>query len=529
MRANRYITLKRSAAIWLFTLSLPCVATVSSEDLIFPRQRATDVQETNSPSLIQWSSDYRDDRVWQLDWLDQDGQSEKNDWLTSAAEPVRESTKLELSPPEQQEWSELEWETEVESAEPKDAAVVEPKPLQKVFAGYDQGFVIATGPDLKLKADSQPFSLRMNGYGQLRQSIFDSHNANPDLNQLEIKRARFILTGHAFTTDLTYFVQVDGRSNAGERLYLLDYYLDYDIGHGQFDLPERAFGVKAGLYKLPFSFSRWGSGKELQFTDRSMASIFFDINRSLAWGLYGHTDALPSPLDWEVALCNGFITGLADTGTSSGQLDNNSAVSGRVSSVPIGTWGGNDIADLEFHEQLATRMGAGFAVSTIDRSGTSEFSSQTVVDSGRPLANILPLAANGYTASLYSLDASLKYRGLSLTSEYYFRNISDIRGTALPTLYDHGLWLESGYFLVPNQWQVLSRWSRVQGNSGTLGGRDQSSDEVAVGLARFFSGQNLRLTVDATHLNGASINSPVLDISPGDDGWLYRTQLQFGF
>lgn len=528
MRASRYITLKSSLASWIFALSLLCVTTVSSDDVTFTHQISTEVQQTNSPSLIQWSPEYWDDGVWQLDWLQQEGQAEKNDWITTAAEPARERATPELRPPEQEVWSELEWETEVASAEPTDAAGAEPMPLQKVFAGYDQGFVIAGGPDIKLDADSQPFRLRINGWGHLRQSVLDSHNANPDLNQLEIKRARIVFSGHAFTTDLTYFVQIDGRSNAGERLYFLDYFLDYDIGHGQFDLPERALGMKAGLYKLPFSFSRWASGKELQFADRSMASIFFDINRSLAWGLYGHTDALPSPLDWEIALGNGFTTGLADTGNS-GQLDNNMAISGRVSSIPIGTWGGNDMADLEYHEQLTTRIGGGFAVSTIDRSGAAEFSSQTVVDSGRPLANILPLAASSYTASLYSLDASLKYRGLSLTNEYYFRHISDIRGVDLPTLFDHGMWLEAGYFLVPNQWQVLSRWSRVQGNSGTLGGRDRSSDEVAVGLARYFRGQNIRLTVDATHLNGAAINSPVLDIAPGDDGWLYRTQLQFGF
>ncbi len=396
------------------------------------------------------------------------------------------------------------------------------------FAGYDRGFVIASGADSDRQTDRQPYSLRINGYGQLRNTVFDSENANPGLNQLQLKRARLIFSGHAFSTDFFYFVQMDGRSNAGDALRLLDYYCTFDLGRGWLGLEPNKFGFKTGLYKMPFSLARSNSGKEFQFADRSMASTFFDVNRSLAWGLYGTVDTWPTPLHWEAALFNGLVTGGAETG-SSGQLDNNPAFSIRLTSFPTGKWGENDLADLQYHEQLATRIGTGFAVSTIDRSGSTEFSEPLVVDSGQPLANILPASADSYTVTLYSLDASLKYRGWSLTGEYYFRNVTDIRGATLPSLFDHGMWLEAGYFIVPHQWQLLSRWSRVQGNSGTLGGRDQSSEEVAAGIVRYFRQQHIKLTVDATHLNGASINSASLDIGPGDSGWLYRTQLQFSF
>lgn len=534
LRESRYSNLRNSIAYWTFSLSMlslmlvMSITTVMSQELTFPHALTVEPQESDLLRFIQRTADPRNDATEQPDGLLRDDEADKNNRFASADLLAGDGLEVDQGQPAQQDWPVLEWSAESPSAKLQTAVESELLPLNQVFAGYDEGFVIASGPDIKLEADSHPFRLRLNGWGQLRQSVFDSRNANPDLNQLEIKRARMVLSGHAFTPDLTYFVQIDGRSNAGERLYFLDYFLDYDIGHSQLDLSERTIGMKAGLYKLPFSFSRWASGKELQFADRSMASIFFDINRSLAWGLYGRTEVLPSPLDWEVALGNGFMTGQADTGNI-GQLDNKMAMSARVSSVPIGTWGGNDIADLENHEQLTTRVGAGFAVSTIDRFGVAEFFGHPVVDSGRPLANILPPAADRYTVSLYSLDASLKYRGLSLTSEYYFRNISDIRGTALPSLFDHGLWLESGYFLVPTEWQVLARWSRVQGDSGTLGGRDRSSDEVAAGLVRYFQGQNVRMSLDVTHLNGATIKSPVLDIAPGDDGWLYRAQLQVGF
>ena len=57
-----------------------------------------------------------------------------------------------------------------------------------------------------------------------------------------------------------------------------------------------------------------------ELADRAMASMYFDVNRSLAWGLYGQDDRWRVPLNWEVAIFNGIVTGGAETG-SSGTLD----------------------------------------------------------------------------------------------------------------------------------------------------------------------------------------------------------------
>jgi hypothetical protein len=399
---------------------------------------------------------------------------------------------------------------------------------QRVIAGYDRGFVIASGNDSDLGADEQPYSLRLNGFGQLRHTVFDSEGSTREINQIQLKRARVILSGHAFSTDLDYFVQFDSRSNAADTMRILDYFLTYDLGHGWLDLKQDTIGIKAGLYKIPFSYARWTSGKEFQFSDRSVANMYFDVNRSLGWGVFGNFDTAIAPIRWEAALFNGLVTGGAETG-SSGTLDNNSAVSFRLTSDPIGVWGENDLADLEYHEELAMRIGSGFAYSKVDRTGPTEFSEIRVVDSGERLGDLLPQAVDQFAIVLGSFDMSFKYRGWSLTTEYYVRTIDDFQGAAIDRFFDHGLSYEAGWFIVPKTWQLLSRWSRVQGNSASLGSQDESSEEVAGGIVRYFREQHIKLTFDATHLNGAPINSSVLDISPGDDGWLYRTQLQFSF
>jgi len=415
------------------------------------------------------------------------------------------------------------------SQEPQSNVFQEPKPfLSGVKMGYDDGFVIAAKRNEDLKTESYPYRLQINGWGQIRHTISDVDPPSSDLNQFQLKRGRVIFSGTAFNPDFAYFIQLDGRSSSGETVRLLDYSLSFDVGHRQFGFSPGTFGVRTGKYKMPFSMARWMSGKEFEFADRSMASTFFDVNRSFAWGIYGQTGRLSFPLHWEAALFNGLVTGGAETG-SSGTLDDNFAYSARLHAFPIGEWGAGSLSDFEGHDRLAVRVGCGFAASQIEREGSSEFESLRVVDSGSRLSNLLPDTVPSYDVSLYSVDISTKFRGWSTSLEYYFRNVSGIDDAAIPDLYDHGFWLQSGYFVLPSKVQLLGRWSRIVGESGTLGASQQSSDEISGGLAWYFRENHTKAVLDVTHLNGASVNSSSLDIAPGDDGWLIRSQIQFSF
>lgn len=400
--------------------------------------------------------------------------------------------------------------------------------MRHIRTGYDEGFLIASEKQVDLGADDYPFRLRINGWGQLRQTRQESEGANPDLNQFELKRARLVFSGSAFTEDLSYFMQLDGRSSSGDDVRLLDYFMTYDLGHHLLGWDKEVLGFRTGKYKMPFTMARYLTGREFEFADRSMASLFFDVNRSLAWGLYGQLRRGRMPLFWEAAVFNGLVTGGAETG-SSGALDNNNAYSARLLAYPLAAWGVGELADFEWHDCLATRVGAGFANSKIARDGRTEFDSVRTVDSGAQLSSLLPAAVSEYNVHLFAVDISSKWRGWSGTIEYYFRNINDFEGAAVPNLFDHGFWLQVGKFIVPRKLELLARWSRIVGDSGTLGAVDQSGDERAAGVAWYFRDQHAKLVFDATYLDGAPISSSALDISPGDKGWLFRTQIQFAF
>ena len=127
------------------------------------------------------------------------------------------------------------------------------------------------------------------------------------------------------------------------------------------------------------------------------------------------------------------------------------------------------------------------------------------------------------------MSAYFRVQGWSLSTEYYFRNLSDFSGAAVPDLFDHGFLLQGGCFIIPKKVELMARWSRIVGDSGSLGAGDQSADEIAGGIAWYLKGRNLKLLFDVTQVNGAPVRDSAVGLLPGDDGLLYRTQLQFLF
>lgn len=403
------------------------------------------------------------------------------------------------------------------------------QPPRQNKAGYDKGFFISSSTLDSQSGQITSYRMKINSWFQLRHTLFDSDGSNPDQNDIEFERLRLTFGGHAYTPDLRYFFQFDGDSDQAEVSDWLDYFIRYDFGHDLFCWEEGRLGLRAGKWKLPYNRARQEAGWKLQFADRSMASAFFDINRSVGIALYGRVDVLETAVNFETAIFNGFNTG-GFRPARVGELDRNFGFATRIDSDLLGQWGNDGEADLGFHVTPAVRVGAGLAMTRVDNGdGPREFAAQRAVDSGAALAVVLPPSVTAYDIAFYAVDANLKYRGFSFHSEYYARHISGSSGAAVPDLTDHGFLLQSGYLLYHHKLELISRWSRIVGNSGTLGAVDQSADEVAGGVVWYIRGQAIKVTVDATHLNGAPIRDLALNILPGDDGWLYRTQMQIKF
>lgn len=77
--------------------------------------------------------------------------------------------------------------------------------LEDSKVGYDGGFIIASPRGENLNASELPYQMKINGWGQLRHTVLDSDGPNRDINQLQLKRARLVFSGSAFTQDFQYF------------------------------------------------------------------------------------------------------------------------------------------------------------------------------------------------------------------------------------------------------------------------------------------------------------------------------------
>lgn len=406
-----------------------------------------------------------------------------------------------------------------------------PDPPSLINPGYDNGFTLM-GP-LDDPIDGQPrYLMNIGSWAQLRHNFFDSRGPNLDENSIEFERLRLVFQGHLFNPGFEYFMQLDADSDSSggsQNVDMLDYFGTYDFGKSWLGWDPGLMRVRFGRWKVGFNRAREESGTRMQFSDRSTASVLFDLDRSLGVALLGQwTPRLGKSFDWEVAVTNGIDNADLRPFRIS-QLDRNLGSAARINWLVTGDWGSDGHADLEFRDQPAIRLGSGFTYSRADRDGLVEFSFPRVVDTGQPIILVLPNTVTAYNQFMFAQDFNLKFRGLSVVSETYFRQFSGFSGGALPAFHDFGLWLETGYFVVPQKVQLISRYAHIKGNSSTLGQSNTSSDEVAGGVVVYFAGHRSKLTFDVTSLNGAPVNDSALSIRPGDRGYLFRTTYQCRF
>ncbi len=404
----------------------------------------------------------------------------------------------------------------------------QPAGTSPFYVGYDRGFVIANHGSDGFSANEFPFVMRMNSWFHLRHVLFDAYEPIRDKNTITIERIRLSFNGHLYSPDLKYSLVLAGNTDQSVAVTFLDSFVTYDIGHALWAWEPGSLEIRGGNWKVPFSRSREESARRLQFSERSVANLFYDIGRSVGFSLLGEREAFDVPVRFETALITGFNTG-RDSTVSSEELDTNFGYTTRVSTDLLGEFGNDGEPDLRWRPFPALRFGTGIAHTTVGREGTAGFNRPRVVKSGQRLADLLPAGVSAYDIWMFTIDAHWKHRGWSLIAEHHWRYINRFQGDVVPSLLDQGLVLQTGYFVLPERLELAARWSKITGDSGTLGVENQSTNEVGAGLAWYIRGHDVKFNLDVSWIDGVPLNSPRLNLLPGDEGWLMRTQFQFAF
>jgi hypothetical protein len=257
---------------------------------------------------------------------------------------------------------------------------------------------------------------------------------------------------------------------------------------------------------------------------------------------------------------------------------------------------GDSLADLDYSCCPVARVGGCVNLVPMDRRslyGDAEqarYFTMPAAPGGTRLINVLngdaglpagSHAVDRFDAYTYTAFAAAKYRGFSVCNEWWLRQLDNFHATPngrgdiiyqstlgpggaarnalFPpnrALFDYGMDLSAGYFLIPKHLELVARWAWIRGQSGDINGNGRfttrtvpgvtgpvqvvngafsnyhEANEYTVGVNYYFHRHFLKWQTDFSIYNGgnpAAGGTSIAGYIPGLDGWLVRTQLQLAF
>lgn len=390
-------------------------------------------------------------------------------------------------------------------------------------SSYNKGFSINDTSN-----EETPYSLKINGRMQFRYTGFDRRNKSytfdngktgtqSNRNEFEIERGRLEFSGFVADPNLQYYLNLDFDTDDNHDAKAHDFWFNYVFS--------KAFNLYAGKAFVPGSREWIDGSTTTHLADRSLATSFFRPDRSL--GIWAIGEAVPG-LNYRFMVANGFNT----TDLKSGQVDDKFTYA-------LSLWGnltgdyGKGRADLENHQDLAIRVGASGTYSPITASPDNKplgeadsirLSDGTKLDAEGALGDGITVSA--YDLFLYAVDFGLKYQGFSINSEVYFREINSIKANAAlgdTSFSDNGMYVDTGYFIVPESIEGVLRYSYINGDA-------LDSSEYAGGINYYINGTHKnKLTFDVSILDDSPVSSSGPNYLVGATGTMYRLQYQVAF
>jgi hypothetical protein len=228
---------------------------------------------------------------------------------------------------------------------------------------------------------------------------------------------------------------------------------------------------------------------------------------------------------------------LSQLGVSAAQMDNIlDTTSFTLQWLPTtGEFGLHDaFGDFDHHEKVATRLGAHYTHSTEDRQSQPDTNgienSQIRLTDGSVI--FTPglfgpgIAVNTVKYQMVSVDGGVKYKGLSLEAEYYWRWLSDFRGTnvaGIADINDHGFQVQSSAMVVPRVLQSYLSGSAIRGRYG-------NGSEVRAGLNWYLlKEREVKLNPEWIHLNNCPVGYTSVPYPVGGNGNLFHVNFMVSF
>jgi hypothetical protein len=376
---------------------------------------------------------------------------------------------------------------------PQPPAVAVASPAQPASAGglqgisdrYQDGIVVAqSGAD-----DKVPFLLKFNVNTQVR--YLNTTSANDSFtdhlgvvrevnkrNDITVNRTMFILGGYIFDPRLRFSSTVWTSAGAASIV------VAGNIGW-QFN---KALTITGGYTGVPGSRSLVNTFPFFASTDRTMADNFF--RPGFTQGVWANGEAAKG-LYYLAFVGNGLNT----LNVSASKIDAQLLFSGSVWWEPLGDYGPpgksrNMYDDYFASDTVRVRLGTAYTRSREDRFSNLDQSSPentSLYNSDGVLTFSTGAFAPGVTVQnatyqMWAIDGGLKWNGLAINGQYFFRWLDDFRADGpipVSSTFDHGFELVAGTFVIPQKVMVYGRGSAVFGHF-------RNSWEAAGGVKWYF-------------------------------------------
>jgi hypothetical protein len=264
--------------------------------------------------------------------------------------------------------------------------------------------------------------------------------------------------------------------------------------------------------------------------DRLTADEFFRGSYTTGFWVKGE---LVTELKYMAMIANNLST----LGVSAAQLDSDfDTFSGSVQWLPttgeFGLYG--TFGDFDHHENLATRFGIHYTRSNEDKQsqpGADGIENSQIRLTDGSIIFTPELFGPGINVDrvkyrMTSFDAGIKYKGVALEGELYWRWLSDFVGTdtaGIDDVDDHGFQLQTSAMLVPRTLQAYLSGSAIRGAYG-------NASEVRAGVNWYVVRERgLRLNVEWLHLNNCPVGYTAVPYPVGGNGDVFTTTFEMNF
>lgn len=346
-----------------------------------------------------------------------------------------------------------------------------------------KGFVF-TSPD-------QKFQLQLGGQIQAQYELDDYQVASKqDVSQFNLRRVKTLLSGYAFTKDLTYKATYNWSNVVKDNSKAME---EVNMKYRVAD----ELQVMLGQEKIQYSRQWITSNTAQQFVDGSFVRNAFMPGYDTGINLHG--DLWSGLIKYDAGIFGG-------AGQNTKNKTDDNAYNFRVVVNPLGEMKYGE-GDLENSAKPLVSLGSSYYLNTVKKtvSGTgaattsaiSNNNSNFVTDTNGWLGAAVKgkyfgtTVAEDISVDSWEADFACKWRGASMQGEYFWGKA--VGETSGKELIARGGYVQAGYFVIPQRLELALRYAWMDPN------RQVSSDsisEIQGGVNYFLYGNTLKIQGD---------------------------------